>query len=102
MNARTPAQRLDDEEISRALESLAGWTREGDVLVRTYEFARFMDGIGFVNRVAAAAEEMDHHPDLDVRFTRIRVALSTHSAGGITQLDAELAGRIDAAAAAGG
>jgi 4a-hydroxytetrahydrobiopterin dehydratase len=99
MNARTPARRLDDDEITRALESLHGWTREGDALVRSYEFARFMEGIGFVNRVAAAAEEMDHHPDLDVRFTRIRVALSTHSERGITQLDTELARQVDAAAA---
>jgi 4a-hydroxytetrahydrobiopterin dehydratase len=101
MAERTPARRMEDEDIAMALGDLDGWQREGDALVRTYQFSRFMDGIAFVNGVAAAAEEMDHHPDLDVRYTRIRVALSTHSAGGITELDVELARRIDAAAAGG-
>jgi 4a-hydroxytetrahydrobiopterin dehydratase len=101
MPERTPARKLDDEELASTLQKLDGWTREGDALVRTYQFPNFMEGIAFVNRVAAAAEEMDHHPDLDVRYTRIRVGLSTHSAGGITELDVELARRIDTSAASG-
>ena len=89
-------QKLSDLEVQRALGGLAGWSRRGDALVKTYTFARFGEGIAFVGRVAKVADEMDHHPDIDIRYTKIRVALSTHDAGGITGMDVDLAGRIDA------
>ncbi|HEY0997872.1 MAG TPA: 4a-hydroxytetrahydrobiopterin dehydratase [Gemmatimonadaceae bacterium] len=92
--------KLSDVEIQRALGSLPGWARRGDALTKTYAFQRFAEGIGFVQRVAAAADAMDHHPDIDIRYTKVTCTLSTHSAGGITQLDLDLAGKIEGAAAA--
>lgn len=88
--------KLSDLEIQRALGSLPGWARRGDVLTRTYSFQRFADGIRFVDRIAEVADSMDHHPDIDIRYTKVTITLSTHSAGGITQLDLDLAGKIDA------
>ncbi len=91
-----PASRLSDIEIQRALNALSGWTRRGNALTRTFEFPTFAAGIAFVNRVAEVADGMDHHPDIDVRYTKITFILSTHSAGGITQRDFKLAEAIDA------
>ena len=87
--------KLSDIEIQRELGALAGWARKGDALVKTFAFPTFMAAIGFVNRVAAAAERMDHHPDLDVRYNKIGVALSTHSAGGVTGNDIALAREME-------
>jgi 4a-hydroxytetrahydrobiopterin dehydratase len=91
--------RLSDIAIQRALGGLPGWTRRGDALVKTFQFPAFLDGIAFVGRVAQAAEAADHHPDLDIRYTKVVCTLSTHSAGGITQLDLDLAGEIERLAA---
>ena len=90
-------QPLSDLEIQRALGGLAGWTRRGDTLTKTFSFDRFPDGIAFVDRVAKIAEDMNHHPDIDIRYTKVAMTLSTHDAGGITQSDLDLAGRIDSA-----
>jgi 4a-hydroxytetrahydrobiopterin dehydratase len=87
--------KLSDSEIAAALKSLPGWSHEGGVIVKTYKFGKFADGIAFVQRIAEAADAMDHHPDIDIRYTKIRVALSTHDAGGITRMDTQLAGQID-------
>jgi len=87
--------KLSDIEIQRELGALAGWARKGDALVRTYAFPTFMAAIGFVDRVAVAAEKMDHHPDLDIRYNKIGVTLSTHSAGGITANDVALAREME-------
>jgi 4a-hydroxytetrahydrobiopterin dehydratase len=87
--------KLSDIEIQRALGTLNGWTRRGESLVKTYAFPSFMAGITFVDRVAVAAEKMDHHPDLDIRYTKISVTLSTHSAGGITGNDVALARQME-------
>ena len=91
-------QKLSDLEIQRALGGLAGWSRRGDALVKVYTFARFAEGIAFVGRVAKIADEMDHHPDIDIRYTKVTMSLSTHDAGGITQRDLELAQKIESAA----
>ncbi|MBL8983079.1 MAG: 4a-hydroxytetrahydrobiopterin dehydratase [Gemmatimonadetes bacterium] len=91
-----PATPLSDIEIHRELGSLPGWSRRGNTLVKVYAFPDFMTGIGWVRRVAEAAEASDHHPDLDIRYTKITVTLSTHSAGGITVKDFALARAIDA------
>ena len=88
-------QKLSDLEIQRALGGLPGWSRRGDTLTKTFAFERFTDGISFINRVAKVADEMNHHPDIDVRYTKITIVLSTHDAGGITQSDLELAERIE-------
>jgi 4a-hydroxytetrahydrobiopterin dehydratase len=94
-----PAAKLSDIEIQRELGTLAGWTRKGESLIKTFTFPTFMAGISFVDRVAVAAEKMDHHPDLDIRYTKIMVTLSTHSAGGITIHDVNLAREMDRLAA---
>lgn len=86
---------LSDIEIQRELGTLPGWTRRGQSLTRTFEFPNFAAAIAFVNRVAGVAEQMDHHPDLDIRYTRVSCSLSTHSAGGITKRDFALARGID-------
>ena len=90
--------KLSDLEIRRALGTLPGWSRKGDALVKTYSFARFADGINFVQQVAELADKMDHHPDIDIRYTKLTFSLSTHDAGGITQRDLDLATKIEQAA----
>jgi 4a-hydroxytetrahydrobiopterin dehydratase len=90
--------RLSDLEIQRALGSLPGWARRGEVLVKTFTFPAFADGIEFVRRVARAADEANHHPDIDIRYTKILCSLSTHDAGGITQNDLDLAATIESVA----
>lgn len=87
---------LSDIEIQRALGGLSGWTRKGDTLTRTYQFATFPDGIDFLRRVADVAEAQAHHPDVDVRYTKLVFHLSTHDAGGITTKDLVLASAVDA------
>ena len=67
--------------------------------MKTYTFERFADGIAFVDRVAVAADEMDHHPDIDIRYTKMTMSLSTHDAGGITASDLHLAEKIEGAMA---
>lgn len=89
---------LTDEEITRQLDSLTGWSRDGESLHATYRAPSFADGIEFVRLVAADADQMDHHPDIEISYTSIRWTLSTHSEGGVTQLDIELAHRITEAA----
>jgi 4a-hydroxytetrahydrobiopterin dehydratase len=87
---------LDDDEIGAALGDLPGWGREGDTLVRIAELPSFPVAIGVVDRVAATAEERDHHPDIDIRWRTLTFRCSTHSAGGITELDVALAASISA------
>lgn len=87
--------RLSDIAIQRELGRLPGWSRRGDALVKSYPFASYLAGVDFVHRVAQAAEAANHHPDLDVRYGKVVCTLSTHSAGGITQKDLDLAGTIE-------
>ena len=79
--------KLTDQDIETRLTGLSGWAVEANALVRTYTFATFPDAIAFVTRLAFEAEAADHHPDLTVSYRRVRVAWSTHSAGGITDKD---------------
>ena len=78
---------------------LEDWAEVDGALERTFQFGDFAESIGFVNRVAAAAEAADHHPDLVIRWNRVTVRWRTHSAGAITDRDRELAARCDALAA---
>ena len=87
--------KLTDQEIAQGLKELKGWTRSGDAIVKTYEFKQFKDGIRFVDQVAEAADAADHHPDIDIRYTKVTMSLSTHSAGGLTRKDLALAARIE-------
>jgi 4a-hydroxytetrahydrobiopterin dehydratase len=89
------ADRLSDIAIQRELGNLQGWSRRGDVITKTYQFRNFMTGINFVTAVAKAADAADHHPDIDIRYTKVTCTLSTHSAGGITQKDLDLAKQIE-------
>jgi 4a-hydroxytetrahydrobiopterin dehydratase len=93
-----PPTKLSDLEIQRALGTLPGWARRGDVLQKTFTRPTFADGIAFIGRIADAAETMDHHPDIDIRYTKITCSLSSHDAGGITQRDLDLAAQIEALA----
>jgi 4a-hydroxytetrahydrobiopterin dehydratase len=89
------AERLSDIGIQRELGVLPGWSRRGDSLTKTYRFPTFPGAITFVTRVADVAESMDHHPDIDIRHTRLTFTLSTHDAGGITANDLSLAKEIE-------
>ena len=87
-------RRLDAAEVSRQLDELPGWTGDVDRLARAYAFPEFMAVIRAVDAVAVEAEDMDHHPDLDIRWRTLHIVISTHDVGGTTQLDVELAHRI--------
>lgn len=89
--------KLSDLEIQRALGRLPGWSRRGDALTKTYTFPTFAEGIAFVTRVAKAADARNHHPDIDIRYTKITCLLTTHDAGGVTESDLELAEAIEKA-----
>ena len=87
---------LSSGEIDDALaEQGLGWEHVGDELVTTVELHDFAAALAFVNAVAAAAEAVDHHPDIDIRWNKVRLVLTTHSAGGLTVLDVALAAAID-------
>lgn len=86
---------LQSSEVDRQLGDLPGWSSDGKNLHRSIEFASFPEAIASVAALAIDAEEMDHHPDIDIRWRTVNLTLSTHSAGGITQLDIELAHRIE-------
>jgi len=98
MAERPPA--LSPAEVAAGLRELPEWSGDATGISRTVAAPSFLAGIDLVARVARVAEEMDHHPDIDIRWRRVRFGLSTHDAGGVTRLDLEQAGRIDALAAA--
>jgi 4a-hydroxytetrahydrobiopterin dehydratase len=86
---------LTEDEIDRWVDGHDGWQREGDAITRSIECASFPAAIELVRSVADVAEQRDHHPDIDIRWRTLRFSLSTHSAGGITGRDIELAETID-------
>ena len=87
---------LPQAEIDAALSGdLSGWHQDGDAITREVQTSTFLEGISLVQRVAEAAEAVDHHPDIDVRYTTLRFTLSTHSEGGLTSQDLDLAATID-------
>jgi 4a-hydroxytetrahydrobiopterin dehydratase len=87
--------KLSDAEITTGLADLPDWGRVGDEIVKTFDCGTFPGAIAFVVRIGFFAEQADHHPDLDVRWKRVRVALTTHDAGGLTAKDLELAREIE-------
>ena len=89
------AQCYDAQEIKEAIKEIPAWEVEGKTIERTFEFDDFTRAMDFVNGVAELAEEEDHHPDIDIRYNKVRLVLSTHSKGGLTELDFALAGKID-------
>ena len=84
-----------NNDLKELMKRLPEWETNGKVLERTFEFEEFMDAVDFVNAVAEIAEEEGHHPDIDIRFNKVTLRLSTHSTGGITKLDIDLATKID-------
>ena len=89
---------LSDEEITERLERLEGWSRDGDAIVREFDRDDFVGSVRFAGQIVAPAEDMGHHPDLEISWSTVRVTISTHSEGGLTAADFELASRIDAIA----
>jgi 4a-hydroxytetrahydrobiopterin dehydratase len=83
-----------DAAIDALTKEDQAWKRDGNSLVAEFEFKDFAEAMQFVNRVAEMAESVDHHPDIDIRWNKVRLVLSTHSEGGITQKDLDLAGQI--------
>jgi len=82
---------LSAEAVTDALRSLPGWSLEGGQLVRTVEFRDFVGAIMFVNHVAEQAEDANHHPDIDIRYNKVKLALVSHDAGGLTDRDVAMA-----------
>ena len=87
--------KLSDPEVQAWLAKHPGWALEQGMIRRTFTFADFRRAMGFVNRIADAAEAADHHPDIDIRYSKVTLALVTHDAGGLTQRDVALAERAD-------
>lgn len=90
------ADRLTDAQITEGLAKLPGWTREGDTIAHDFQFVDFVAALGFIAQVGALAERVNHHPELTNVYNKVRIALSTHDAGGITDLDLKLAEAISA------
>lgn len=89
---------LSDDEIESRLGALEGWERRGDAIVKTFDRGDFVGSVRFVDSLVEPAEEMNHHPDLSISWKDVQVSITTHSEGGLTPNDFELAGRIDALA----
>jgi 4a-hydroxytetrahydrobiopterin dehydratase len=98
---RSVADLLEDEEIEQRLDELGDWEREGDEIQKVFEFDDFTAAMSFVNDVAKMADRYDHHPDIDIRWNKVKLALSTHSEDGLTTLDFDLANDIEQSLALG-
>ena len=85
---------MSSTEVKTALSTLPDWKKRGDSIRREFEFEDFAGAMRFVNRVAKLAEKANHHPDIDIRWNKVTLTLSTHDAGGLTQKDFDLAGQI--------
>ncbi|MGY1634712.1 4a-hydroxytetrahydrobiopterin dehydratase [Geodermatophilus sp. SYSU D01186] len=96
MGAVPPPPRLSPDELAAALSGLPLWSGDGDGLRRSVELPGFPDAVAALVRIGFVAEEMDHHPDVDLRWRTLHLTLVTHSARGVTELDVELARRVDA------
>jgi 4a-hydroxytetrahydrobiopterin dehydratase len=92
------AELLSDDEIESRLGGLEGWEREGDVIAKTFERGDFVGSVEFVKSLVEPAEGMNHHPDLELSWDKVKVSITNHAAGGLTAADFELAGKIDALA----
>jgi 4a-hydroxytetrahydrobiopterin dehydratase len=89
-------QRLSSAQVSAALERVPSWTTDGQHLACTYRFDSFVESVAFVDRVVEPAERLAHHPDLTISYNQVRISLTTHDAGGLTELDFALAEAIAA------
>jgi 4a-hydroxytetrahydrobiopterin dehydratase len=89
-------EKLTTEKIKTALATVPDWKKKGATIVRTYQFKDFPAAIKFVRAVAGLAEKAWHHPDIDIRWNKVTLALTTHDAGGLTEKDFDLARKFDA------
>jgi 4a-hydroxytetrahydrobiopterin dehydratase len=87
---------LSDQEIEQKLAALDGWQREGEAITKTFERGDFVGSVKFVDALVEPAEGMGHHPDLEISWDKVKVTITTHSEGGLTANDFELASKIDA------
>ncbi len=92
------ADLLSGGEIEERLSSLDGWERDGDAITKTFDRGDFVGSVEFVRRMVEPAEGMNHHPDLSVSWSEVKVSITNHAAGGLTEADFELAAKIDALA----
>ena len=90
-----PVERLEDDQIESRLEELDGWERDGDEIVKAFKRGDFVGSVKFAGEIVEPAEDMGHHPDLSISWDEVRVSITTHSEGGLTANDFELAKRID-------
>jgi 4a-hydroxytetrahydrobiopterin dehydratase len=88
---------LSKDEIHKALAKMNGWTYQGKAIHKKFTFKTFLPGIEFVNKIAQAAESAGHHPDITINYNVVGISLSTHSEGGVTEKDFDLADKIDRA-----
>lgn len=86
---------LTDAEIQQELASLNGWQRSGNAIQRVFRFPDFKAAMHFVNKIAEAAEQANHHPDIDIRYNTVTMALVSHDSGGVTKRDVRMAGAIN-------
>ena len=88
--------KLTETEIAQKLAALPGWQRDGDAITKEFVLTGFAEATQFIAKLAAPADAMDHHPDVQLyRYKRVKISLTTHSAGGLTQNDFDLAAKID-------
>ena len=101
-DAMSRPARLTEADIVSGMATIPSWSRDGDRILRSIETPSFPAAIAFVTRVGFLAEAADHHPDIDVRWRTVHLVLTTHDAGGLTELDLALAAAIDRIVADGG
>ncbi len=87
---------LNKNEVETRLKDMSGWKRDDDEIEKKFQFGDFAGAMAFVNGVAEAAEAADHHPDISIKYNKVKLTLSTHSEGGVTEKDFALAQQIDA------
>ena len=92
---------LDKESLNGWLEAQNGWNKDGNAIAKEYKFPNFRAAIVFLNRVAGLADDMNHHPDIDIRYDKVKLRLSSHDAGGVTDRDLKLARAVDHSSSAG-
>jgi 4a-hydroxytetrahydrobiopterin dehydratase len=86
---------LTAKQVSLHLRAVPRWSKRAQTILRTFKFEGFLKGIDFVNRIARKAQKINHHPDIDIRFNKVTLTLTTHDEGGITEKDFSLAGQCD-------
>ena len=86
---------LTAKQVSVHLEAVPNWSKRAQTILRTFEFEGFLESIDFVNRIARKAQKLNHHPDIDIRFNKVTLKLTTHDEGGLTEKDFSFAGQCD-------